>query len=200
MAEKIMDGTGSGSKARVDRNRQLHVFAVTEDEQKQSTLKGNEYNINTGKIDLTGTGESALLYFKNDEDQDFVMTAIAVGIGTRSPTITNFAEIAIYKNPTGGDVITDANAVEMKSNSNFGSNKTLKDSTLAYKGKDGGTLTGGDKHAIFFGDEGRLYAPINVELTRGSSMGVTIDLNTSGGGVTYCALIGYIRDKDNDRG
>jgi hypothetical protein len=200
MAEKIMDGTGSGSKARVDRNRQLHVFAVTEDEQKQSTLKGNEYNINTGKIALTGTGESAVLYFKNDEDQDFVMTALAVGIGTRSATVTDFAEVVIYKNPSGGDIITDASSVEMNSNSNFGSNKTLKDSTLAYKGKDGGTLTGGDKHALFFQGDGRLYATINVELTRGSSMGVTIDLNTSGGANIYCALIGYIRDADNDRG
>lgn len=200
MAEKIMDGTGSGSKARVDRNRQLHVFAVTEDEQKQSTLKGNEYNINTGKIALTGTGESAVLYFKNDEDQDFVMTALVVGVGIRSGTVTDFVDIVIYKNPSGGDIITDANNVEMKSNSNFGSNKTLKESTLAYKGKDGGTLTGGDKHAIFIQGDGRLYAPINVELTRGSSMGVTVDLNTPGGSSVYCALIGYIRDQDNDRG
>ena len=199
MAEQIIDGTGSGQKAKVDKNKQLHVFAVTETEQKQAALKGNEYNINTGKIALTGTGESAVLYFKNDENTDFVITAVALGIGTRSATVTDLAEVVIYKNPTGGDVITDASAVEMKSNTNFGSSKTLKETTLAYKGKDGGTVTGGDKHALLFSGDGRLYASLNIELTRGSSCAITVDLNTSGGANVYCVLIGYVRDESNDR-
>lgn len=199
MAEQIIDGTGSGSKAKVDGNKQLHVFAVTEDEQKQAALKGNEYNLNTGKIALTGSSESAVAYFKNDEESDFVVTAVAVGIGTRSATVTNLAEIRVYKNPTGGDIITDASSMEMRSNSNFGSNKTLKDTSFTYKGKDGGTVTGGDLHALLFSGDGRLYAGLNVELTRGSSLAVTIDLNTSGGAEVYCAFIGYSRDNDNDR-
>jgi hypothetical protein len=199
MAEQIIDGTGTGQKAKVDGNSQIHVFAVTEDEQKQAALKGNEYNLNTGKIALTGTGESAVAYFKNDEDTDFVITAVAVGIGTRSATITDLAEINIYKNPTGGDIITDASAMEMKSNSNFGSNKTLKTTSFAYKGKDGGTVTGGDKHALLFSGDGRLYAELDIELTRGSSVAATIDLNTSGGANVYCAFIGYVRDNANDR-
>lgn len=199
MAEQIIDGTGSGTKAKVDSNKQLHVFAVTEDEQKQAALKGNEYNLNTGKIALTGTGESAVAYFKNDEDADFVITAIAVGIGNRSATITDLAEVCIYKNPTGGDIITDASSMEMKSNTNFGSNKTLKATSLAYKGKDGGTVTGGDKHALLFSGDGRLFGTLNIELTRGSSVAATIDLNTSGGANVYCTFIGYVRDNDNDR-
>lgn len=200
MAEQIIDGTGSGSKAKVDKNRQLHVFAVTEDEQKQAALVGNEYNLNTGIIALTGTGESAVAYFKNDEDSDFVITAIAVGIGTRSATITDLAEIRIYRNPIGGDIITDANSMEMISNTNFGSNRNLKDTSLAYKGKDGGTATGGDLHALLFSGDDRLFAGINIELTRGSSVAATIDLNTSGGGNVYFTFIGYSRDNNNDRG
>jgi len=199
MAEQIMDGTGSGQKSRVDRNNQLHVFAVTESEQKQASLKGNEYNINTGEIALTGTNESAVAYFKNDEESDYVITGFAVGIGTRSASITDLAAVRIYKNPTGGDIISDATPVDMKSNTNFGSNKNLKSTTLAYKGKDGGTTTGGDLHAILYSGDGRLSAPLSIELPRGSSLSVTIDLNTSGGANVYCAIIGYVRDQDNDR-
>ena len=63
----IENGVGNGSKARVDRNNQLHVFAVTEDEQNSAAEHGNLYNINTGLIALTGTSDSAIFYFKNDE-------------------------------------------------------------------------------------------------------------------------------------
>jgi len=197
MAEQIIDGTGTGKRAKVDFNNQLHTFSVIETEQQQAAANGNEYNINTGVIALTGTGESAIIYFKNDEDVDYIITAIALGIGTRSATVTDLATLKIIRNPTGGDVITDATEVDMRSNTNFGSSNTLKETTLTYKGKDGGTVTGGNDHAIFFGGDGRLFAGVNIELTKGSSVAATLDLNTSGGANVYCALIGYTKEKDN---
>jgi len=197
MAEEIIDGTGSGRSAKVDDNNQIHTFSITEDEQKQAADIGNEYNINTGTIAYTGTGTSSMIYFKNDEDEPFIITAIAVGLGTRSATVTDAAYITIIRNPTGGDVISDASAVAMNSNTNFGSDKSLKSTTLAYKGKDGGTMTGGTNHGLLYMNDGRLFAGLNIELLKGSSVGVTIDLNTSGGANAYCALIGYIKDPKN---
>jgi hypothetical protein len=199
MAEQILDGTGSGERAKVDGNKQLHVFSVTETEQRQATAEGNEYNLNSGDIALTGTGESSLIYLKNDENTDFVITAIALGIGIRSATVTDLAKITIIKNPQGGDIITDATLVDINSNTNFGSSKELSSTSLVYKGKDGGTITGGSDHAILYSGDGRLYANLNIELPKGSSVGVKIDLNTSGGANVYCALIGYLADQNNSR-
>ena len=197
MSEQIIDGTGTGERAKVDKNNQLHTFSVIETEQRQAASKGNEYNLNTGAISYAGTAESAMMYFKNDETQDYIITAIAVGIGTRSGTVTDAAKITVLRNPTGGDIVTDATPIDMKSNSNFGSSNTLKTTTLTYKGKDGGTITGGNEHAIFYSGEGPLFAGVNIELTKGSSVGLKIDLNTSGAANVYCALIGYVKEVNN---
>lgn len=198
MGERIEDGRGLGTEAHVDLNHNLHTFSVIEDEQRQALKEGNEFNINSGNIPLTGTADSSLLYFKNDEDASFVITAVVVGVGTRSATVTDTTNITIIRNPTGGDIISDETVVSMSSNTNFGSSKELKTTTLSYKGKDGGTITGGTDHALFYQSDGRLYAPVNVELPKGSSMGVKIDINTSGGCNVYCALIGFIKDTRND--
>lgn len=199
MAEEIKNGTGNGDKMKVDANNQAHVFAVTEDEQKQATAKGNEYNINTGLIAYTGTATSSLIYFKNNEEQDYVISAIVIGLGNRSTTITDAAVITIIRNPTGGDIISDATLVDINSNSNFGSSNSLKTTTLVYKGKQAGTITGGTEHAILYLSGNRLFANLNIELTKGSSIGITIDLNTSGGANVYGALIGYVADEKNSR-
>ena len=199
MSEQIIDGTGTGKGAKVDDNNQLHVFAVTETEQRQAAAEGNEYNLNTGEIALTGTGESSLIYFKNDQSQDFVITAIGLGIGTRGATVTDLAKITVIKNPIGGDIISDATLVDINSNTNFGSSKELASTTLAYKGKNGGTITGGSDHAILYSGDGRLFASLNIELPKGSAVGIKIDLNTSGGANVYCVLTGYVADKKNSR-
>ena len=196
MAETIKNGD-SGDILHVDQNKQAHTFSITETEKNNATTKGNDYNINTGEIALTGTGTSSVLYFKNDEDSDFIITAVAMGVGTRSATVTDLAKVVILKNPTAGDLITDATDVDIKSNSNFGSSRTLKSTSLAYKGKDGGTITGGTEHAILYTGDGRLYASLDIDIPRGSSIAVTIDLNTSGGANVYGALIGYVKDNKN---
>jgi hypothetical protein len=195
----LKDGTGTGSTAHVNEAHMLRTFAVTENEQAHATEKGNSYNINTGTIALTGTSESALLYFKNGEsplngNSDYVVVAIAVGMGTRSGNVSDSAAITIIAGPDTGDIISDATAVDMKSNANFGSNNTLSSNSLIYKGKDGGTISGGRDHALLYMTDGRLFAPLSIELPVGASVGVKIDLNTSGGANVYCALIGYRKD------
>lgn len=183
--------------AGVNENEQLLTFAVTEDEAQQALNKGNSYNINTGIIAFTGTAASSFLYFKNDEDEPYVITGIAVGVYNRSVTVDNDPELVIYRNPTGGDIISDATAVESKTNNNFSSSNTLKSTTLAYAGKDGGTLTGGGVHARVLLSDGRSFATLNFELGKGAAIGFTIDIGTSGGCNAYMALIGYIKDPKN---
>jgi hypothetical protein len=190
----IIRDASTGTSARVDENNNLHVFAVTESEVENANAKGCALNINTGLIALTGTGDSAIVYFKNDESVDYVITGLVVGVGIRSATTTDYPLVTIVKDPTAGTIISNATAVDMKSNSNFGSSNAFASTTLAYKGVDGATLTDGSDHAIVMIGEGRTFISIPIELARGHAMGVNIDLNTSGGANVYCAIIGYIKD------
>jgi hypothetical protein len=79
----------------------------------------------------------------------------------------------------------------MNQNRNFGSSNTLASTTLAYKGAEAATLTGGNNIAIFALNPGnRLYAPIDFILEKGSSLGIKIDTDTSVGTTNvYAALI-----------
>lgn len=200
MAEQLIDGTGTSVLAKIDKNNQLHTFSVTEDEQRQATQLGNEYNINTGTIAFStnSSTRTTVLYFKNDEDNDFVVSAVAVGLGTRSATVSDAANVFIVRNPTSGTTITNANDVDMSSNTNFGSNKTLKSTTLAYKGADGeGATSGGTDHALLYMTDGRLFANLNIDLPKGSSVAIEFDGNTSGTFNMYAVLIGYVKDSNN---
>jgi len=200
---RIEDGGGSNGFAQVNGNQQLKTFSVSESEQARATEDGDAYNINTGLIALTGTAENGLLYFKNDEspkngESGFVITAIAVGLGTRSATVTDLATVTIYRNPTGGTLVDAATDVDISSNANFGSSNSLSSTSLTYKATSSAqTLTGGTEHAVLSMSDGRLFAPLTIELERGSAIGVSIDLNTSGGANVYCALIGYRKNGKN---
>jgi hypothetical protein len=200
---RIEDGSGSGKFAKVNGNQELRTFSITETEQAAATEIGEAYNINTGLIALTGTAENGLIYFLNDEspkngESGFIITAIAVGISTRSATVSDLATVKIYRNPTGGTLFDAATAVDASSNTNFGSSNSLSSTSVAYKATTSGqTITGGTEHATFIMGDGRLYAPLTIELLRGSSVGVSVDLNTSGGANAYCAIIGYRKDGNN---
>jgi hypothetical protein len=198
MAEEIIDGRGSREGMRVDPNGQAHVFAVTEAEIAQATTVGNGYNINTGNITISG--DSALLYLKNDEVDALTIDSIAVGIGTpQGGSLTDLAEVYLVMNPTGGDIVTGAVSADQIVNRNGGSNNTFRESTLIYKGADGDTITGGQDFALFYQGAGRLFASIGgVEIPRGSSLGIRIVLPLSAGSVkVYAAYIAYIKDKNN---
>jgi hypothetical protein len=129
MAEQIQDGTGSGKRVKVDSNNQIHTTSITRSNTQDATIKGNSYNINTGDIGLTSTTESAVLYFKSDEspvngETAFVVDAIAIGIDSLGTT-SGMAKITIVKNPTAGTIVTNAVAVDMNENRNFGSSENL---------------------------------------------------------------------------
>jgi hypothetical protein len=204
MADQIIDGTGSGSRLRVDSNNQIHTFSLTRSNTQDAVRKGNAYNINTGLIGLTSATESAVLYFKNDEspvngESSFVVDAIAIGIDDEGTT-TGMSLITIIKNPTAGTIVDGATAVDMSANRNFGSSASLSTTTLVYKGAEGNTFTNGEDFAQFMQQPGtRGYYTIDIEVPRGSSIGVKIDTDTSVGTTNvYVALIGHRVDGNNE--
>ena len=186
----IENGTGNGNKLAINGRNEATVFGVIETEDQAAADLGDAYNINTGDIALTGA--ATLLYLYNDEDQDIVINAIAVGI--RGSTVADMATVTLTSGPTGGDLISDATAVTSKANRNFGSSKLLKATTLAYKGKTGGTVTGGiDVAQFYMGNNSRLFASIDIELPRGSSLSLKVT-GTATAGNAYAALVCHVKD------
>ena len=188
---KIEDGTGLGFDARVDENNRIHVHSVNVTEVVHAAEQGLAYNLNTGQISVTN--DATLIYFKNNETRDFVISAIAVG-NDGGATYSTRPLITVVRNPTGGDLISDQTDVDMNQNRDFGSSRVLN--TDAYKGKVGGTLTGGNDIAILQSTTGgRDFFTLDFVLTEGSSIGLTYTANISSGtSLIYVALVGYLRD------
>jgi hypothetical protein len=187
----IQDGTGSGNRAKVSGNR-LFGHTITEGEDRHSTEQGDAYNVNTGVIGLTSSTASGILYIKNNESRDMIIEAIAVGVGSAGTT-TDVTTVTLVRNPTS---VSFSTAVDMNQNRNFGSSKTL--TADVYKGAEAATVTGGNNAAIFFQASGsRLFAPIDFVLTKGDSLAVTIDTNTSSGTTNvYCAALLHLKNNN----
>jgi hypothetical protein len=200
--EILNSGAGGDIGMHVDQNNQSHVFSVSQSEAQDANDKGNAYNINTGTIALTTSTESAVLYFKNDEsplngESTIVVDAIAVGIGDGG-TKDEKSVITVLRNPTSGTIVSGASNVSMNANRNFGSTNTLSSTTLAYKGAEGNTFTDGTDFAKFYQTGTRGYYTIDIELPKGSSLGVKMDTQTSAGATDiYVALICHRKDGKN---
>ena len=158
-----------------------------------SAKAGDSYNLATDLIALTGTGESTVLYLKNTGNPDIVITSMTFACGAMSATITDDAIFTVIRNPTAGDLISDATSVDFNVNENHGSTKTL--SADVYKGKQGGTITGGNSYGPFYvSPNARVSVPLTIRIPKDQSIGIKVDLNTSGGGNVYCALNCHTHD------
>ncbi len=191
----IEDGTGTGNNTRVDKNNRAHVRSVTTSENESANKAGRAYNINTGAITLTSGSESAIMYVKNNESTDLHVTSIAVGLGpSTGGDSSEIPTITVVRNPTAGTVVSDASAVSINSNRNYGSSDTL--TADAYKGAEGKTLTNGTDHLLFFqAANGRLFATIDEVIPKGSSIGIKVDPQASNTSMKcYAALICHLED------
>ncbi len=107
--------------------------------------------------------------------------------------------MVFIRNPNAGTTISNANAVDINSNRNYGSSNTL--TVDAYKGATGETMTGGNDHIIVqVGTSGRVVVTIDEVLQKGSSFGLKYTpqgSNTSQ--KVYAALVCHLEDpKDSN--
>ena len=191
----VTNGTGTGDALKVDKNNRAHTQAVTEGEALHSAELGDGYNINTGLVSISA--DTALLYIKNDEDRDLVFETLIFG-EFEGITHSDDPYITIHKNATAGTLISGATAVDMNQNRNFGSNKTLGSTTLAYKGASGNTVTDGTQVALLQATPGaRNTYPIDLILPKGSSIVIKVHPNASSGSANcYAAAICYLKDPE----
>jgi len=190
----IIEDGATGDKVRVDGSNRLQVFAIAEGVNAFSVKNGDAYNLATGLVAMTGTAESSVFYMANTGATDIVITSITFGVGVLSATITDDSVFTIIKNPTGGDIISNATALAGgNTNQNHGESKSL--SINAFQGVDGGTITGGESYGPFYvSSSQRTSIPLTMRIPNGGSVGVKVDLNTSGGGNVYCAINCHLHD------
>lgn len=172
MGEVILDGSGKGYEAKVDKSLRLHTHSVSETVGESASEAGDSYNINTGSINLTTTNESAILYFKNNGDFNLRITTIGFLIGNSTGGSGDF-NLRVDKGSFGGTIITNAVDVAINQNKNVSSSNIL--TAEAFLGVEGDTGIGGTMlYNSLLAGSGRIYsiATGDVTLPKGGSITV----------------------------
>lgn len=145
--QQIEDGTGSGTRAKVNKNNRLETFSITETRMADISLReGKSFIITSDFVSLTTTGSfNGMLYIKNtDTSTNLFVDKIRI-CGTQ--TAMNNMQSKFIKNPTTGTLISDAND-GIVFTSNLGSNEVFTGDVYAASG-DGKTVTDGDQFSQF---------------------------------------------------
>lgn len=192
MGSAIVDGTGSGTFVKVFSDNKLASRSVISSENQDAVVDGRAFNINTGWISSI-SADSALIYFKNEEPEDYFVDGIAVGL--KDGSATDVQGLYFVVSPTGGTLVAAATDCDMIENRRAGDGKTFSSDTLIYKATASGqTLTGG-RDAVLFAqnDQGRLFATVDFIIPKGQACGIRIEVLGSFSGDMYAALIGHKR-------
>lgn len=147
MQTEILDGTGKGNRARVNDNKRLETFSVTESRIADvSNRVGESFIITSDFVSLTTTASfNGMLYIKND-DPDKVLFIDKIRIcGTGSSM--GSMQSKFYKQPTAGTLISEANAGIVVP-SNLGSNVEFAGTVYSASG-DAKTITDGTQFSQF---------------------------------------------------
>jgi hypothetical protein len=174
----IKDGA-TGNVAKVDSNLRVHTSGVNEGLADHACDSGiaEKYNINTGDLTLTDANKTSVLYIKNNGDDDMVFTALIYNLGATASG-TGDVVIEILRNPTAGDIITNANDCQVGSgvsaNQNFGSTNTM--TGLFYKGATSEGVFGDGAVTVVTrsaSNTGRIIISLGAMiLPKGSSIGI----------------------------
>ena len=141
---KLLDSTGKSYGAKVGSDNRVAVESVQKTEQLNAALSGESYQIGSGPISLTSAGESAVIFFKNLEDRDIIISAINIS----STAMTgSSATVFLAKAYLGGTALSAGTAV-VPLNNNFGSSKILLGTTEA--GGEAQTVTNGTASGAFY--------------------------------------------------
>lgn len=173
MSDYIQDGTGSGHRARVDNANRLRTFATNETGGTEAAIKGDNFNANSGNINLTSDNPSSLLYMKNTSGFDWIVNRVFYNTGNSTGGSGDFF-VDVIANPTQGTLIS-AGAVHPVYNLNFGSPVELESISLV--GTEGSTLADGEvRVSTIFSSSGTrtLIGFDSIVIPSGSSIAVRV--------------------------
>lgn len=180
MSEVVIKNGATGDTAQVNPKGYLRTVALTEDIKDHAADTGiaQKYNINTGDITLTSANKTSVLYVKNTSSAgDMIVTAFIYNLGNTTGG-SGDVKFDIIRNPTAGDIITNANNVLVgagtEANQNFGSANIMTGSF--FKGATGetaftdGSVTISTRSAA---NTGRIFLDLGaVTIPAGSAVGV----------------------------
>jgi hypothetical protein len=168
---QITDATGAGFAAKVDSSNRLRTRGVTSTEVNEEATLGNAYLISSGLVTLTSAAESAVLYLRNDEDDDLVLTRFIGSARASTGGSTSHALVTLYSNPTG---LTGGSGSDVvPKNLNFGSTNTLLNTSEL--GQQGASIDGGEAFSAFVIPlEGLSSEGSSIVLPKGASIGISV--------------------------
>lgn len=147
MGDYIIDGTGTGKRAKVNSNNRIETFSITESRIADvSNRNGRSFILASDFVSLTTTASfNGILYVKNTStERDLFIDRIRVcGTGTSM----NSMQCILTKNPTTGTLISDQND-GTSIPSNLGSNEEFTGTNYAASA-DGKTVTDGTQFSQF---------------------------------------------------
>jgi len=185
MSTIIEDGNGTGKKAQVDSSNRLEVSATVHPELHFNSKEDKlAFDFSTGDfISITSADtETGIFYMKNDS------TTKSVVISTIRVCANQVHKVKVYKNPTGGTLISNATA-GVVTNLNFTSSNT-SDVTV-YKGVEGATVSG-TAFTQHISNKGHSLVTTGDALILGpkDSLSISMELDTAGD--ACIRLVGYI--------
>lgn len=182
---RIKDGTGSNREAKVDFLNRLWTYATSLPKlAARSDNSGKSFIMaNGGFISLTTTEtESAILHIKNTSStEDLHITQIRC-CGT---VVTRWK---VYKNSTGGTLISDASA-GVKQNLNLTSGNIP--SANVYTGGDSKTATGGTMIGHHITEIGHSNDNLEGALILGFNQSIEITCTVASAGTICVRVLGY---------
>ena len=195
--EVLLDGTGKGYTAKIDEKGRLHVDSIATQREEAQSQRGFSFNINTGNITLTnGATANGVLYVKNNEDSNLVLTNFFYNIGNSTGGTGNIY-VDIIRNPTAGTLISGATVVDVNINRNFGSSRQLD--VTAYKGATGTTITDGADAIKTILNTAAQRVAISagaITLSKGSAIGIKFTTPTSNTSlICNFAIACYLEDE-----
>lgn len=169
----IKDGSGTGRLVNTTSDGRLKTFTLSESEELFGVHNGLSYNIETPQITLTTGNKSALLYVKNEEEADLVIT----GFFTLTGPSTGGSGILLVEheyNPTSaGSTLVSAGTATSAVNKDVGNARALN-AEIKY-GAEGSTIDAGlEKITGLHTGTGRLVLPISINLKKGNSIAVSV--------------------------
>lgn len=172
----IISDPQSCSAARVTTQGKLETYSITTDEKIYATEQGEAFIVSSPIFELTNDAETALLYIKNNGEENSILIDEITFITTASNVGADVDyTISLLKNPTAGTLLASSNTLDVI-NLNAGSGKELLIET-----KSGGTgSTVADpilpvfKRLVTHSGETRQFTtPISIP--RGSSVAILIN-------------------------
>lgn len=166
----LFDGTGTGDKAKV-RDGKLFTKGVVEEIAQDALSDGRLYQIGSSLVNLTSSNESAVLFIKNNEDQDLEIVTFSYGGSGMSGGAIDPNDMYTFRLYTGVESISGGVDIP-PTNNNLGSSKKLD--VISQGGIEGSTLTGGTQSGTTLlpqGDSKRF--PLYWILPKGASLCIT---------------------------